>query len=492
MINKLIIIVLFLYNINLLAQESLLKGVIVDSESKIPISGANISILNSSIGTISNSEGKFLLNIPKDYNDEIMIFSFMGYKSLRFDINSFKNDSIILLNPSTIVLDEIILSASKISLAANEIIQKAFDNYDKNFPTKPYLAKGFLRHVEKNKKEYKWLVESAITLYDNSEKHNDAIIKINVDEIRKSYDHRSLDSLLLYLKYLIGVRNMGYKVFNKKVREKIRDTVSILELTKAIKYNDNKTNGLKKIFNGHKNIVKNRNNFDNGNQNLLRNYGSIGAMFDENIFKKHHFSLDTLLLDGDRYVYKVKITPHPKMIDLNTVLKKQYAPIGWIYIYKDNYAIKELEYALIAVSKGAKLRNRLIFGSPFHYKVNLKYYDYNGKMYLKYFSCNVPKTINFLAPLNANGEYDKENIRKKNDRYYYTKQEILFTEIMTDTKVINTSLTESWDDDFFKMRTYHSEFWKNYNVLLESEEQQQLIQDLEGKVKLRDQFKESN
>ncbi|MCF6348348.1 MAG: carboxypeptidase-like regulatory domain-containing protein [Flavobacteriaceae bacterium] len=217
MINKLIIIVLFLYNINLLAQESLLKGVIVDSESKIPVSGANISILNSSIGTISNSEGRFLLNIPKNYKKEIVIFSFIGYESLKFDISSFKNDSLILLNPSAMVLDEIIISTFKNSLTANEIIQKAFDNYDKNFPTKQYIAKGFLRHVEKNKKEYKWLVESAITLYDNSEKHNDAIIKINVDEIRKSYDLRNLDSLYLYQSYLIAVRNMGYRVFNKRV-----------------------------------------------------------------------------------------------------------------------------------------------------------------------------------------------------------------------------------------------------------------------------------
>lgn len=487
MINKLIIIVLFLYNINLLAQESLLKGVIVDSESKIPVSGANISILNSSIGTISNSEGRFLLNIPKDYKKEIVIFSFIGYESLKFDISSFKNDSLILLNPSTMVLDEIIISTFKNSLTANEIIQKAFDNYDKNFPTKQYIAKGFLRHIEKNKKEYKWLVESAITLYDNGEKHNDAIIKINVDEIRKSYDLRNLDSLYLYQSYLIAVRNMGYRVFNKRVSQKIRDTVSILELTKAIKYNDAKFNGLHKLFNGHKNIVIDKNNFNNGNQNVLRNYGSIGAMFDENIFKKHIFSLDTLLLEGDRYVYKIKITPHSKMVDLNSILKKNYVPVGWLYVYKDNYAIKELEYSLIAASKSAKLRNKLIYGTPIHYTVNLKYIEYNDKMYLNYFSCEVPKSINTYFKQTKTGEYE---IRSEEDRFYYTKQEVLFTKFITNKD--DLALNKKWSDDLFLTKLYNAGFWKNYNVLLESSEQQKMIQDLEEKVKLRDQFKESN
>ena len=480
-----LIIIFFLYSINLLAQESLLTGVIVNSESKIPIYGVNISILDSSIGTISNSDGKFLLNIPKDYKKGVLIFSFMGYESLKFDIGSFENDSLILLNPSTTVLDEIILSTSKGSLTANEIVQLAFDNYDKNFPTTPFIAKGFLRHTEKTKKEYKWLVESAITLYDNSEKHNDANIKININEIRKSYDFRNLDSLYLYQSYLIIVRNMNFKVFNEKIRLKIRDTVSVSELTKAIKFNDSKNNGLKKIFNGHKNIVQNRNNFDNGNQNLLRNYGNVGAMFDKNIFQKHIFSLDTLLLEGERYIYKIKITPHPKMINLNNVLKKRYVPIGWIYIYKDNFAIKELEYALIAASKGAKLRNKSIYDTPVHYTVNLKYIEYNDKMYLNYFSCNVPKRINIYFKQTKTGEHE---IRSEEDRFYYTKQEILFTEIITDTKVINTLLTESWDDDLFSPRPYNAEFWKDYNVLLESNEQQKLIQDLEKNIKLKEQF----
>ena len=49
-----------------------LDGNIVDSQSK-PIGFANISINNTSIGTISNEDGKFVLNIVDNYiNDTIL------------------------------------------------------------------------------------------------------------------------------------------------------------------------------------------------------------------------------------------------------------------------------------------------------------------------------------------------------------------------------------------------------------------------------------
>jgi len=486
-INKLIIVLFFFNSINLLAQEIVLKGVVINSENKEPILGVNIFLKNSSIGTISNLDGKFILHVPEEYKQEIIMFSSIGYALTEHKIDDFRNDDLeVVLNPTTTVLDEVVVSASNIDLTANQIVESALNYYDENFPTKPYIAKGFLRHTEKNKKEYKWLIESAITLYDNSKRHDNAIIKINVDEIRKSYDFRSLDTLSLYLYYLNLEKGSGTSVFKKRKYKKIADTITSQELLKGIRYNDAKSNGLHKLFNGHKNIVIDKNNFNNGNQNILRNYGNVGAMFDENIFKKHKFSLDTLLLEGDRYVYKIKITPHSKMVDLNSILKKNYVPVGWLFIYKDNYAIKELEYSLIAASKSAKLRNKLIYGTPIHYTVNLKYIEYNNRMYLKYFSCEVPKSINTYFKQTESGDYE---VRSEEDRFYYTKQEVLFTEFITDKEEIELRLQKPWNDDLFTPRPYHEQFWKNYNILLESKEQHKMIQDLEDKVRLSDQFK---
>jgi len=481
--NKITLIILLLVNSIIVNAQLTIKGKVYDLKTNTAISEAHISIKNSSLGTISNLEGEFIINIPKEFQKSSLLLSHLGYenKEIRFDL--FNNNSVILLKPVLTELNEVVIFSLKNSLTADKVIRKAFNYYTDNFPDKPYISKGFLRHVEKNKKEYKWLIESAITMHDNSRVGEKALIKINIDQIRKSYDIRKVDSLNLYLSYLINKKGEGYDIFNSKRRRKIKDTVSTSELVRGIIFNDSKTNGLNKVFNGHKNIIKNRYNFDNGNQNIIRNYGNNGAMFDQNIFKKHQFSIDTLLLEGNRYVYKIKITPHPKMMNLNNVLKKNYIPVGWIFIYKDNFAIKEVEYALIASSKGSKLRNKLIFDTKVHYKVNLKYKEYNGKMYLNYFSCSVPKSLGIIPKVDYNNK----------DEYYYTKQEILFTEVVTNKeKVDKIILNQSWDDNLFAPRSYNKKFWKNHTILLENREQKKMIKDLEKKVKLKEQYSNSN
>ena len=71
----------------------------------------------------------------------------------------------------------------------NEIVLKALEKLERNLPDSSYIQKGFLRHKERNKLEFKWLIESAITVYDSgyTSKSSD-YLKINVDQVRKSYD----------------------------------------------------------------------------------------------------------------------------------------------------------------------------------------------------------------------------------------------------------------------------------------------------------------
>ena len=75
-------------------------------------------------------------------------------------------------------------------------------------------------------------------------------------------------------------------------------------------------------------------------------------------------------------------------------------------------------------------------------------------------------------------------IDDKDTRFYYTVQEILFTEVIQDPDLVSEALKKDWSEDIFKSRPYNKEFWKNYNVLLESEEEEKLIQDLSKRATL--------
>ena len=78
---KIFIILFLLSFLELFAQQITIRGKIVDSETSLPLSNANIYLSsNNSTGTISDKNGEFLLTANVDKNDFITI-SFVGYET---------------------------------------------------------------------------------------------------------------------------------------------------------------------------------------------------------------------------------------------------------------------------------------------------------------------------------------------------------------------------------------------------------------------------
>ncbi|MFV0540411.1 MAG: carboxypeptidase-like regulatory domain-containing protein [Aestuariibaculum sp.] len=474
MISKKYIIlktVLLLYTTNFFAQINI-KGTILDKTNKIAISNVNIYVENTAIGTISNLEGEFSLHIPETLKKHTLVMSSIGYHSTKINIEDLKSNTIQYLAQKTTALDEVTL-ISKSKLTGQAIMQRALNNFSNNYLGTPYASKAFIRHTEHNKKEYKWLIEAAITYYDSGVNEKNPI-KINIEETRKSLDLRAIDSVFLYQLYL--TKKGGHRLKKAIKNTTMTDTASISEITNAIKWNDNNINGINNLFEGKLNII--------------RNATKPNALFGETIFKTHTFTLDTTLIEDNKIVYKIKITPNKETIDLKT---KWYngglVPIGWAYIYKHNYAIKEIDYALIAASKNQKLRSELLFDTKINHKVKIKYIEHNNKMYLKYFLYETPKIVNFILKPDTDGKYSKNSKREREEQFYYTKQEILFTEIITNESDIKPYIDKAnWNSDVFSPTPYNKAFWDNYNILLESAKEAKLINDLEKKVSLKQQF----
>ncbi|MCH9661941.1 MAG: carboxypeptidase-like regulatory domain-containing protein, partial [Bacteroidetes bacterium] len=188
-----------------------IKGKVSDFSTFMPVESASVYVENTTIGTVSNSDGKFLLLVPRKYENDTLTISSIGFKSFKTAIKDFDPAEDIYLEADIASLDEVILIAETRPKTGNDIVMRALEELEDNLPERAYMQKGFLRHKERNRKEYKWLIESALTIYDSSyaagaKDH----LKINVDEVRKSYDLRDVDSLFAYAAYL------KYKTNNKK------------------------------------------------------------------------------------------------------------------------------------------------------------------------------------------------------------------------------------------------------------------------------------
>lgn len=98
----LIIILLFLFNINVFASDYIYRSKVCDLLGH-PIIGCSITNLNSGVVTLSDSEGKFAISVKKNDN---LRFSHLSYKSKEIncqkklkriilkDIESYKKDSL--------------------------------------------------------------------------------------------------------------------------------------------------------------------------------------------------------------------------------------------------------------------------------------------------------------------------------------------------------------------------------------------------------------
>ena len=205
------------------------------------------------------------------------------------------------------------------------------------------------------------------------------------------------------------------------------------------------------------------------------------------MLEKHHFELDTILVDNGRKLYKIKIEKGADFVGLNTpnIYNEGFEPKGWIYIYYDNYAIKKVEYELVAASDVQKKRSKSLFDTQTIHKLVMTYKDYDGKMYPNYIYYETPKLVNTGDRSSDRIKTEAEPGFDKDEQYYYTIQEILFSDIIQEPELIKQELQQNdWSADIFSSKPYNESFWKNYNVLLESKEEEKLIQDLSKRASL--------
>ncbi len=448
-----------------------LRGMIIDFTTYTPIETASIYIQHTTIGTISNSDGKFELSVPQGSQNDTLVVSSIGYKNFKIAIKDFEVNSEIFLTEDVASLDEVVLTSEPRPTTGNDIMLKALSRLERNLPDSTCALKGFLRHKERNKKEYKWLIESAVTVLDSSYATQGKFSKINVDENRKSYDLRDIDSLFVYsayLKYALNKKSSSVKDLN-------RNDIATADLIKAIKWNNERINGLDNLLKGKLNLVQNAN--------------KPNALFGKNMLKNHQFQLDTILVDDGRKLYKLKIEQGENFIGLNTenIYNEGFSAEGYIYIYWDNYAVKRIEYNLVAASEIQKKRSKSLYDTQLNHKLILAFKEYQDKMYPSYLYYETPKLVNAGDRSSKKQLKEEEELaREEEEQFYFTVQELLFTEIIVADEQIDELLqnTTKWSSDIFAPRPYNASFWDNYNVLLESEEEEQLINDLSKRASL--------
>lgn len=112
---KFYVLLFFVTIFDSFSQEKTINGEIKDAENKTYLQYANIGISNKNAGTVSNSNGKFSLNIDEKINDnDLVTFSYVGYRTKTISISKLNLlNNVIELEPEKNQLDEVVVKFVK-------------------------------------------------------------------------------------------------------------------------------------------------------------------------------------------------------------------------------------------------------------------------------------------------------------------------------------------------------------------------------------------
>ncbi len=172
------------------------RGEIVDAETGKPLIFANLTLESNNISTVSNTEGEFLLKVPRDTREGTVVVSFLGYQTRMIPINQLsQNNNRIALKVSVTELAEVSLTIPREArVLVKETLRKKGDNYFDD----PTLMTAFYREAIKKRRRNVSLSEAVVNIYKASyaSPRQDAV---TIYKARKSTDYTRLDTLALKL-----------------------------------------------------------------------------------------------------------------------------------------------------------------------------------------------------------------------------------------------------------------------------------------------------
>lgn len=107
----------FLLSFTVLNAQHILQGRIIDAFTKEPLPFVNIGVLKKELGTVSNEDGFFFLEVPDLFAKETLRFSMIGFDVRDFQVADLEaillSNNTLVLAEQTTFLEEVVLTAEK-------------------------------------------------------------------------------------------------------------------------------------------------------------------------------------------------------------------------------------------------------------------------------------------------------------------------------------------------------------------------------------------
>ncbi|MEM6842967.1 MAG: carboxypeptidase-like regulatory domain-containing protein [Bacteroidota bacterium] len=165
-----------------------ITGKVIDASSKQPLPFCSVYIKGKSIGTVTNSEGRFKLNIPESLREDTLTVTYVGFKNFYQPISNLPEIVTIKLEEAVVDLEEVAVETKRIT--ANEIFERVLEKIQQEigYLTSDFKLSGFYREIHSSESRRTGVLECAINIFDDHLTRD--FKEIDIAHFRKIYNRR--------------------------------------------------------------------------------------------------------------------------------------------------------------------------------------------------------------------------------------------------------------------------------------------------------------
>ena len=147
------------------SQVHTIAGEVRDRQTSQQIPYVHIVIAEANLGNISNSEGKFEVNIPEAYSKSSITFSCIGYETRTIPIDSLNNGhNTVLLKEAMHTLNPLLIT----NISPREYIERSIKKIPENYIDYPVSFDGYYLSATKEDGKYCRLLETQVDVYSKN------------------------------------------------------------------------------------------------------------------------------------------------------------------------------------------------------------------------------------------------------------------------------------------------------------------------------------
>jgi hypothetical protein len=170
------------------AQELIeVKGTVRDYSTGRRMKAVSVSTGNKQASTVTNEDGEFLIKIP--YDQGSLIFTHLGYQTLRMPIDDPAREMKVRMRPETIHLSEIVVESPE------DILRTAIERVPVNYPSKADLSYCFYRETTQKGHRFIYVAEAVTQMYKTPYKQSVYHDDVSIVKGRRLVSPKQTDTL---------------------------------------------------------------------------------------------------------------------------------------------------------------------------------------------------------------------------------------------------------------------------------------------------------